>query len=126
VTATTAGARTTLAITRDPLPDNSLALAFDPYQFISRRRQEFGTDLFACRLMLRKTVCIGGPDAARLFYDTASFRRAGVVPGPVRKTLLGEGGIHGLDGITGTERLCSSPSWARIAFRNSARFSRPA
>jgi fatty-acid peroxygenase len=85
------------SIPRDYLPDSSLALALDPYRFISGRRRSLSSDVFACRLMLRSAVCIGGPGAARLFYDTSSFRRAGVVPAPVRQTLLGEGGVHGLD-----------------------------
>jgi len=78
------------SIPRDYLPDSSLALALDPYRFISGRRRSLSSDVFACRLMLRSAVCIGGPGAARLFYDPSSFRRGGVVPGPVRQTLLGE------------------------------------
>jgi fatty-acid peroxygenase len=85
------------SLPRDYLPDSSLALALDPYRFISGRRRSLSSDLFACRLMLRRAICIGGPGAARLFYDASCFRRAGVVPSPVRHTLLGEGGVHGLD-----------------------------
>lgn len=82
---------------RDRLPDSTLALVWEGYRFISNRRARLGSDIFACRLLLREAICIGGPDAARLFYDTDLFRRAGVVPARIRKTLLGEGGIHGLD-----------------------------
>ena len=92
------------SLPRDYLPDSSLALAVDPYRFISGRRRSLSSDIFACRLLLRSAVCIGGPGAAALFYDTSAFRRAGVVPGPVRQTLLGEGGVHGLDGADHRQR----------------------
>ncbi len=59
--------------------------------------RKFQADAFACRLLLQKAICIGGPDAPRRFYNVSYFRRAGVIPGPIRKTLLGDGGLHGLD-----------------------------
>lgn len=86
------------ALPRDVWPDSTLPLVFEGYDFIGNRRRRFGADAFACRLLFRSAVCIGGPDAAELFYDTNRFRRGGVVPRRVLKTLLGEGGIHGLDG----------------------------
>ncbi|TWT90376.1 Fatty-acid peroxygenase [Pseudobythopirellula maris] len=79
-------------------PEATLALAAEPYDFISRQCSRFGTDVFATRLLLRKTLCMTGPDAARLFYDDSKFRRAGAAPGALTKTLLGRGGVQGLDG----------------------------
>jgi fatty-acid peroxygenase len=38
-----------------------------------------------------------GPEAAELFYDQDRFVRRGATPEPMRKTLLGEGGVQGLD-----------------------------
>jgi fatty-acid peroxygenase len=78
--------------------DDTLALRRDPYRFISGRADELGTDVFETRLMLRRTVCMTGADAARLFYDANRFRRAGAAPEPLQKTLFGEGGVQGLDG----------------------------
>jgi fatty-acid peroxygenase len=78
--------------------DSTLALVLEGYPFISTRCKKLATDAFSCRLMLRSAVCISGPTAAELFYDTTSFRRRDVAPARIRKTLLGEGGLHGLDG----------------------------
>lgn len=89
---------------RDPLPDSTVALALEGYRFASNRLRRFGTDAFSCRLMLQKAVCIGGPAAAPLFYDTVSVERRQVAPGRIKKTLLGEGGIHGLDGAAHRHR----------------------
>lgn len=86
------------AIPRDRWPDSTLALLADPYRFVAGRCRRFGTDLFQARLMLRPTVCMTGPAAAKLFYDEARFARAGVAPGWLRKTLFGTGGVQGLDG----------------------------
>ena len=38
-----------------------------------------------------------GPDATRLFYDSSRFVRRGAMPKGIQKTLLGQGGIQGLD-----------------------------
>ncbi len=39
-----------------------------------------------------------GPEAARLFCDPNLFVRQGAMPKAIQKTLLGEGGVQGLDG----------------------------
>lgn len=86
------------SIPRDPALDSSLAFIRDPYRFVSKGCRRFGADLFETRLLLRRTVCMSGPAAAEPFYDTSRFARCGAMPGAVRKTLLGEGGVQGLDG----------------------------
>ena len=85
-------------IPRDRWPDSTLALLSDPNRFISNRCRRYGTDLFQARLMLRKTICMTGPEAAAMFYDEGRFARAGVAPGWLQKTLFGKGGVQGLDG----------------------------
>lgn len=85
-------------IPRDKWPDSTLALLADPYRFISKRCQRYRSDLLQARLMLRKTICVTGPEAAELFYDESRFTRAGVAPGWLQKTLFGKGGVQGLDG----------------------------
>lgn len=88
----------------DPLPDSTLALAWEGYRFVSNRLRRFRADVFSCRLLLQKAVCIGGPEAASLFYDNDSVNRKDVTPARIKKTLLGEGGLHGLDGSSHRRR----------------------
>jgi fatty-acid peroxygenase len=85
-------------IPHDRWPDSTLALLADPYRFISERCRRYGSDLFQTRLMLRKTICMTGPESAALFYDEGRFTRTGVAPGWLQKTLFGKGGVQGLDG----------------------------
>lgn len=56
-------------IPRDRSPDSTLALALDPYGFISKRCRQHRSDLFQTRLLLQPTICMSGPGAAELFYD---------------------------------------------------------
>lgn len=83
---------------RDRALDSTLALLREGYTFLGRRRRRLGSETFETRLMLRRFICITGPDAARLFYDPEKFVRAGVMPEPVRATLIGEGAVQLLDG----------------------------
>ncbi len=83
---------------RDKSLDSSLALLRDGYRFVQRRRERYRSDIFRTRLMLEPAICIGGEEATRLFYDPERFRRRDAVPKLVRKTLMGEGGVQGLDG----------------------------
>ncbi|WP_052736678.1 cytochrome P450 [Aquincola tertiaricarbonis] len=85
-------------IPRDPQIDSSLALMADPYRFIGSRCREHGTDVFEARLLLRPTLCLTGPEAARLFYDEERFARRGAAPEALEATLFGQGGVQGLDG----------------------------
>lgn len=84
-------------IPRTATPDATLALINDPYRFISKRCRKYGADLFETRLMLQKATCMTGPEAARLFYDNDRFMRRGAMVGRIQKTLLGRGGVQGLD-----------------------------
>lgn len=78
--------------------DSTLPFAWHGYEFISRRCERYGTDAFQTRLLLEPTVCLRGADAARVFYDDARFERRGAFPMRVQKTLVGVGGVQGLDG----------------------------
>ncbi len=78
--------------------DETLALLADPYRFISRQCQRFGTNAFETRVLLKRTVCLKGAGAAEVFYDATRFAREGAMPGAIRKTLLGQDGVQGLDG----------------------------
>ncbi|MEX2317400.1 MAG: cytochrome P450 [Pirellulales bacterium] len=91
-------------IPHDGVLDSSLALIGDPYRFIGERCARLGTDLFRTRLLLRTNVCLMGRDAAALFYDEERFRRKGAVLRRFEVTLLGRGGVQGLDGTAHRHR----------------------
>lgn len=78
--------------------DSTLSLLQSPYQFISTTAQEFDSKIFETRLLLERTICMYGAEAARLFADENLFTRHGAVPEFIRATLLGKGGLQGLDG----------------------------
>ena len=78
--------------------DNSLALLKDGYDFIFKRRREMDTDIFQTRLLGQKAICIGGKEAAELFYDTSKFQRSGAIPKRIQKSLFGENAIQTMDG----------------------------
>lgn len=85
-------------IPRDRWPESTPALLIEGYKFISNRCRRYQSDIFEARLLLRKTICLKGEDAARLFYDTEKFQRQGAAPMRLKNTLFGWGGIQGLDG----------------------------
>jgi fatty-acid peroxygenase len=78
--------------------DSTLSLIRDPYQFITATAQNLEADVFETRLLLEKTICMTGANAARLFTDESLFTRKGAAPELVRATLLGKDGIQTLDG----------------------------
>ncbi len=82
---------------RDNRIDATLSFLADPYRFISKQSRAQGSDLFETLLMLRKTICMTGPEAALLFYDQSRFMRHGAMIGRIQKTLLGKGGVQRLD-----------------------------
>lgn len=82
---------------REPTLDATARLLRDPYRYIPTLCRRYGSDAFRTRLLLRPTICMSGPEAAALFYDEARFARQGAMPEPVRATLLGKGGVQGLD-----------------------------
>ena len=84
-------------IPRDACFDGTRTLLRDPYGFIAARTRRLGSDVFETRILLRRTLCLSGPQAAALLYDRERFRRRGATPAPVRSTLFGKGGVQGLD-----------------------------
>ena len=84
-------------IPRDKGPDSTLRLVIEGYTFISERCRRYRSDVFQTRLLLRRTICMRGEDAARIFYDIGRFQRAGAAPGRIIKTLFGKGGVQVLD-----------------------------
>ncbi|MGY8527037.1 cytochrome P450 [Paracidovorax citrulli] len=78
--------------------DHTIALMSDPYRYLSRRSLALGSDVFESRLLLRRTICMTGPEAAALFYDRQRFQREGAAPEPLRATLFGKGAVQAMDG----------------------------
>lgn len=85
-------------IPKERLPDSTLAFALEGYDFTRRRCERYRSQVFEARLLLRRTICMRGADAARVFYDTERFSRAGASPLRSRRTIFGQGGVQGLDG----------------------------
>ena len=92
------------AIPRDPAFDSSLALFVEGNTFIQQHCRRLQSDIFETRLLLQRTICMLGEDAARLFYDSDKFQRHGAMPRRVQKTLLGVGGVQALDGAQHAQR----------------------
>lgn len=88
----------------DRSPESSLAFLRAGYRFISERCDRYGTDIFATRLLLERTICLRGRPAAELFYDNERFVRAGAMPMRAQRTLTGVGGVQGLDGADHADR----------------------
>ncbi|MBD2111816.1 MULTISPECIES: cytochrome P450 [Cyanophyceae] len=88
----------------EPSIDSTLWLLRDGYKFIGNRCDRMGTNIFQTRLRLQKTICMRGAAAAEVFYDNAKFSRKNAAPPRAKKTLLGEGGVQGLDGASHRQR----------------------
>lgn len=86
--------------------DSTLAVLREGFPFIWNRCQRLRTDIFQTRFMLQKTICLHGPEAAALFYDTSRFMRAGAVPRRIQTTLMGQDAIHTLDDGQHYRRKC--------------------
>src|SRR5688572_18596966 len=68
-----------------------------PYDFITERCRELGSDVFLIRLPGAPIFCMTGAEAAEIFYDPTLFERRNAAPGPLVATLVGQGGVQGLD-----------------------------
>ncbi|MEV4537882.1 cytochrome P450 [Asanoa sp. NPDC049518] len=79
--------------------DSSAALLLKGYAWLPDSRRASADGVVQTRLMGRRAFGIGGPSAARFFYDERHVRRAGAVPGAVQSTLFGHGAVHTLDSL---------------------------
>lgn len=87
-----------LKIPRDQSFDSALDVLREGFPFILNRVQRYQTDIFQIRLGGMKAICLHGPDATRLFYDTERFVRKGAVPRRIQTTLMGQDAIQTHDG----------------------------
>lgn len=84
-------------IPRHTLVDRTPLLLAQGYRFLPSRRRRYGRDVFELRLLGQRVMCMSGAEAAALVYDETRFERRTALPGPVKKTLLGQGGVQTLD-----------------------------
>lgn len=89
--------RATKQIPKEKGLDQSLTLLNEGYRYIPNRRWNQQSDIIQTRLLGKKAILISGEEAARLFYDENYFKREGVAPRRIRKSLFGEHGVQGLD-----------------------------
>lgn len=85
-------------IPKDEGIDHSLTLLKEGYEYILNRRKNLQTDIFETRILGRKAICLGGKEAARLFYDETKFQRQDAVPNRLIETLFGKNSVQTLDG----------------------------
>ncbi|TFW19066.1 hypothetical protein E4L96_12415 [Massilia arenosa] len=77
--------------------DDSAALLLEGYEFGRNRFRQLRSDIFATRLMAQPAIVMMGEEAAWLFCDNRRFVRHGALPHRVVATLVGRGGVQGLD-----------------------------
>ncbi|HKC29264.1 MAG TPA: cytochrome P450 [Jatrophihabitans sp.] len=79
--------------------DRSAGLLRRGYSYLLDLRQRWGGYGTAeIRLLGERTTVLSGPAGVTLFYNDAIMQREGALPRPLRRTLFGDGAVHGLDG----------------------------
>lgn len=78
--------------------DHSLSVLKEGYDYIPNRMKQFESSIFETKLLGERVICLTGEEAGELFYDNEKFVRAGAAPKHVKKTLLGDKGVHTLVG----------------------------
>ena len=91
-------------IPKDKGLDNTINILKEGYLFIPNRMNLFNSNIFETHIMAQKAICITGKDAAKVFYNEDLFKRKGVTPKRIQKTLFGENAIQGKDGIAHIKR----------------------
>lgn len=76
----------------------------DGFTFIMNRRRLMNTDVFTINVPGFKVVCMGGEEAAAIFYDPEKFVRKGAIPPPIQKTLTGVNAVHTTDAAQHSHR----------------------
>lgn len=84
--------------------DHSVDFLREGYLFVANRRKSFQSNIFETRLLGERVICLGGEDAAALFYEADKFTRQDAAPKRLLKTLFGEDGVQTLNGTAHTHR----------------------
>ncbi len=87
-----------LKIPRDPRPESTIALLREGYEFIGNGVQKLRSPIFESRILLQRTYCLQGHDAAAMFYESPHLSRVNAAPRMLIRTLFGSQAIQGLDG----------------------------
>ncbi|GAB4075165.1 cytochrome P450 [Barrientosiimonas marina] len=87
-----------MTIPREQGLDHTITLMSEGYTYIPDRRRQFQSDIFQTRLMGQKVICMGGEEAARIFYDPAKFTRKGALPKRIQQSIFGKNGVQMQDG----------------------------
>ncbi len=86
------------ATPRDRALESTLAFLSEGYDFIARRCERLGSDIFRARLLGRTFHFVRGAEAARMFYTPGRFTRRGALPVSVLHLLQDKGSVATLDG----------------------------
>ena len=89
---------------RDKKLDSSLDLLREGNRFILNRCKAYSTNIFSCRLMLKKTVCVSGAEAAQMFYEKGHMTRQGAIPRSVLRLLQDKGSVATLNDTAHQQR----------------------
>jgi len=89
---------------RDTAIDASLRLAVEGYDYVGRRCDALGSDIYEARFLTSPTIFMRGTRWAEVFYDPSKFLRSKAAPRHVLRTLFGKGGVQGLDGTAHRHR----------------------
>jgi fatty-acid peroxygenase len=81
-----------------PFFDDTPLLLLEGYAWLPALRRHAPDGVAVTRLMGRRAFGLCGPEAARFVYDENNVQRHDAIPGTVRATLFGNGGVHSLDG----------------------------
>lgn len=85
-------------IPREDGMDHTFNLLREGYLYILNRRRSFNSDCFETRILGKKVICMGGKEAAEVFYDPDNFVREGSAPNRLKQTLFGKKAVQTLDG----------------------------
>lgn len=79
--------------------DHTLDVIREGYLFIQNRRKSFQSDVFTTKILGKRTICLSGKEAAKLFYNETYFKRNGAAPRRAVKTIFGEKAVQTLDDL---------------------------
>lgn len=80
------------------LHDRTVNVARAGYRLSGWLRARTSSPVTLLHPLARRALVVRGQEGVDLFYDTERVTRQGAAPGPIVRTLYGEGAVHTLDG----------------------------
>src|SRR5699024_10870080 len=77
----------------------TLSMFLAGYRFIPNRCYKYNTPLFQIRLLGKTVISMRGHERVAIFYDPLKIKRNKHATNRVLQSLLGEGGVQGMDGV---------------------------